>query len=87
MATTRKAAVKKKSAAKKSPPKRKQATRKKAPARKAGVNKKKTVTKSKVAKQARQAVLDRHPEVMDVIVHVEPTDRFRSETAEMKKNK
>jgi len=38
-----------------------------------------------VAKRARRVVLDRHPEVTDVIVHVEPAVPFRTKTAEVKK--
>ncbi len=38
-----------------------------------------------LAKRARQAVLDRHPEVMDVVVHVEPMEPSRAGTAEASK--
>ena len=37
-----------------------------------------------VAGRARKAVLDRHPEVQDVIVHVEPLEAFRTQQEEAK---
>ncbi len=38
-----------------------------------------------VAGRARRSVLDRHAEVMDVIIHVEPMESFRAASAEVKK--
>jgi cation diffusion facilitator family transporter len=37
-----------------------------------------------VAAQARRIVLEHHPEVMDVVVHVEPLEPFRAATAEVR---